>query len=223
MVDRPILFSAPMVRAILDGQKTQTRRVVKPQPLFNEPGCGFPLNNGATTVVDWKGLHTSLAGLLARCPYGQPGDRLWVRETVACGACAPSKPSEWSPSFWRREQGTPANPNGLWYAADDLAPERPITARGKWTPAIHMPRWASRILLEIVSVRVERLNDCSEADALAEGATPCANGWWFDGKPALAGSDPRGAYYCLWEHINGAGSWPANPWVWVVEFKRVQP
>lgn len=218
MVDRPILFSGPMVLALLDGQKTQTRRVMKPQPLFNAEGEGFPLSDGHTTTVDWKGMATSHDGLLRRSPYGSPGDRLWVRETVACGACAPTKPSHWSPAFWRREQGSPANPNGLWYAADSLAPERTITERGKWTPAIHMPRWASRILLEIVEVRVERLNDCSEADALAEGAQ----------HPSLvpivgAGWSSRDMYARLWEHINGKGSWSANPWVWVVEFKRVQP
>lgn len=233
MLERPILFSAPMVRAILDGQKTQTRRVVKPQPpkfvrhsvapqeLRGEPkkhtAPYFDAYNGGPHWCWWDEYDRQGAGWI-KCPYGKPGDRLWVRETVACGACAPGKPSHWSPAFWRREQGTPSNPNGLWYAADDLAPERPITARGKWTPAIHMPRWASRILLEIVSIRVERLNACSEADALAEGSQ----------HPSLvpivgAGWSSRDMYARLWEHINGEGSWSANPWVWVVEFKRAQP
>ena len=82
-----------------------------------------------------------------------------------------------------------------------------------------MPRWASRLTLDVTEIRVERLLDISEADAVAEGATPCANGAWFDQSPALAGSDARGAYYLLWESINGKGSWAANPWVWVVTFE----
>lgn len=223
--ERPILFSAPMVRAILDGQKTQTRRVVKPRgrnSLFAVEADGSPAWSDSYILDpgndEWR---------MRDCPYGQLGDRLWVRETVACGACAPGKPSHWSPSFWRREQGTPSNPNGLWYAADGLAPERPITERGKWTPAIHMPRWASRILLEIASVRVERLNDCSEADALAEGVRETSLGDLHMIGPDGCGALPRAAapplvlWEFLWRNINGDTSWEANPWVWVVEFKRI--
>lgn len=212
MVDRPILFSAPMVRAILDGQKTQTRRVVKPQPLFNEPGRGFPLSDGATTVVDWKGLNTSLSGLVARCPYGRPGDRLWVKETHRFDIAYDTlKPTEMDSHA------------AIWYEADRAVIGGGVP--GKIRVSLHMQRRFSRLLLEIVSIRVERLNDCSREDALAEGVREPSLGEWVDcgfGEVPRAQCAPETAYAALWEHINGAGSWSANPWVWVVEFKRVQ-
>lgn len=190
--ERPILFSAPMVRAILDGRKTQTRRVVKAEiPSWVKVWNG---HNGAEHFFfdreedDEAGMHWppyDEKGLL--CPYGQPGDRLWVRESF---------------SYYSHREG-------CWYWADgNIAAhdcERPIR------PSIHMPRWASRITLEVVSVRVERLQDISEQDAKAEGAEPaeCCHAHYH-------------GFRKLWESINGAGSWEANPWVWVVEFRRVQ-
>ncbi|MDP3219200.1 MAG: hypothetical protein Q8S73_34195 [Deltaproteobacteria bacterium] len=197
MKERPILFSAPMVRALLNGTKSQTRRVVK-QTLerlgdgdwyaFDHKGINYRVNARHTTVAAW-------AHLLQFCPYGQPGDRLWVRET-------------WTQEWMRPRQGAE-----VFYRADgEVAPEFE-----PWIPSIHMFRWASRILLEIVSVRVERLQDISEADALAEGVTvtPC--------KPSQAERMGRHAFRSLWEDINGntPAEWAANPWVWVVEFKQV--
>jgi hypothetical protein len=196
MKTRPILFSGAMVRALLAGTKTQTRRVMKPQPVWvAEPNVPF-----ATVDADPKGI--------IACPYGQPGDRLWVRENFsgphcmdAAHGCAAVPPGKWGVS------------SNIWYWADGN-PEF-----GDWTkprPSIHMPRWASRITLEIVSVRVERLQDISEADALDEGVT-------YNDIPNN-GLDPMRArtwYRGLWESINGPGSWDANPFVWVVEFKRV--
>lgn len=228
MRERPILFSAPMVRAILDGQKTQTRRLVKFPPgaaacdhrlcpsrwVGNEDGYHCAICGAGIRLARSK---SGVAGL--RCPYGAPGDRLWVREAS------------------RAEELALTGQDGVRYLADDAF--RPIENTpeaamkwldmfcygqstpgdgvriGKGVPSIHMPRWASRILLEIVSVRVERLNDCSEADARADGAE------YGYGEGATISY--RRMYELLWEHINGAGSWDANPFVWVVEFKRVQP
>lgn len=193
MITRPILFSGAMVRALLDGSKTQTRRAVKLQVQHDDSWVG-----------GWKIVHKRVTQALltfnqlggkplgsdaAICPYGQPGDRLWVRET-----------------FCDLDDGE------FEYRADGECDPNVVP---RWTPSIHMPRAASRILLEIASVRVERLQDISEGDAWAEGvdkaevlSMPCADG-------------ATAAYSALWQRINGAGSWEANPWVWVVEFKRV--
>jgi hypothetical protein len=184
---RPILFSAPMVRAILEGRKTQTRRVVNPQP------AGEWATPGRTA-----------------CPYGKPGDRLWVREAfMLVGGGDPGTPiyrANWSEDARRRGlQNIPANePKG-------------------WTPSIHMPRWVSRILLEVTGVRVEPLHDISQADAIAEGGPPSHPS--IDAVSREFGYDdfPRSWYAQLWEEINGADSWAANPWVWIVEFQRIQP
>lgn len=216
MIERPILFSEPMVRAILDGQKTQTRRVVKPQPPEfvrhsvapqelrgdpkKHPAPYFDAYNGGPHWCWWDEYDRQGDGWI-KCPYGKLGDGLWVKETFKPHSTfAHLKPSEIPDSK-------------IFYAADNsYAP-----SNTKWWPSLFMQRRFSRILLEIVSVRVERLNDCSEADALAEGSQ----------HPSLvpivgAGWSSRDMYARLWEHINGAGSWAANPWVWVVEFKRVQ-
>ncbi len=185
MKERPILFSAPMVRALLDGSKTQTRRVVKPTPEWI----------GQSGVLSYRGR----VGLPhALCPYGQPGDRLWVREThMDLGACY------------------------LYRADAEAEQERAIVApRQLWRPAIHMPRAASRITLEITGVRVERLQDISEDDALAEGCSSTAI-VHEDGED-YTGHYASEEYQVLWESINGPGSWDANPWVWVVEFKRLE-
>lgn len=195
-VARPILFSALMVRAILARTKTQTRRIVKPQPHWLDAEHGKLCSAGWA----WRGpadvprlRHFSEASSFANalrgfCPYGQPGSRLWVRET------------------WHTIDGERA-----FYRADyKHDPEGDREHGITWRPSIHMPRWASRITLEVTAVRVERLQDISEADARAEGITPLAN------HP----SDVA-AYRELWEQINGAGSWDANSWVWVVDFRRL--
>lgn len=208
MKERPILFSAPMVRAILAGTKTQTRRVVKPQPpkhtytvsVFHHPDprphfwawTHSPKRPDLANLSDW----------CAPCPYGQPGNRLWVRETHS------PQPDCWgSWDRWMRGEGGPGPV--IHYKASD-----PKAWVDCWRPSIHMPRWASRITLEIASVRVERLQDISRGDAMAEGC-PFPN--------MAAGPDPSDWYRELWNEINGPNSWAANPWVWVVEFKRVKP
>lgn len=215
MKERPILFSAPMVRALLDGSKTQTRRIAKAKDLARASADGVELWSGfmgwqlAEAVLADQSLSTNKD---TRCPHGQLGDRLWVREThrpifgQTCGLIAVDYL---------------ADPREKWERLGDQ-----IGTPTKWTPSIHMRREYSRIMLEVVSVRVERLNDCSEADAQAEGATLYApanhlshGGWSHDGYYVHASA--RESYERLWNAINGAGSWEANPWVWVVEFKRV--
>lgn len=198
--ERPILFSAPMVRAILAGQKTQTRRAVKPQAIT--PSL---LTEGA-----WKDAST---GKPVRCPYGEPGDRLWVREAFA--------------HYYHDNSEPPfRSPDDVAYKADEFKPDEYVY--GTWKPSIHMPRWASRILLEIVSVRVERLQDISESDCWEEGIEEVMHDFDELGQAQMAKrlgcciDDAKPLYAQLWESINGAGSWDANPWVWVVEFKRVE-
>lgn len=234
MRERPILFSAPMVRAILDGTKTQTRRVVKPKPpsdvleikSWHHPSARehhFAFKEGFNGCE----MHP-LYGPIT-CPYGQPLDRLWVRETWAAHWMYNDVP----PSAARSERCDLQRTDNRWFSADgNGGPSQhglePDGHRGRWRPSIHMPRWASRINLEITGVRVERLQDISEADAVAEGieraedffGCPC---WKCYGEDAdvVAPDDPVGSYQSLWESINGAGSWDANPWVWVVEFKPV--
>lgn len=194
-MERPIMFSAPMVRAILAGTKTQTRRVLK-QVQIRSAGMPEP---------EWRSVHTL-------CPYGQPGDRLWVRESWRAFAAFNRTPP----------RDITAGP--VWHEARDDVAFHP-TAYGTLRPSIHMPRWASRITLEVTGVRVERLQDISEADAIAEGIEHAAvPGWWrLYGRDTSGDMDrsPRVSYHSLWESINGPGSWDANPWVWVVEFKRV--
>lgn len=197
MKERPILMSAPMVRAILAGTKTQTRRVVKPQPRIL-----------AGELLCWKDDALTDDQMAACSPYGQPGDRLWVRETFSGPWCmeaqdgiAAAPPSKWGES------------SEIWYWADGEP------TYGDWTrprPSIHMPRWASRITLEVTGVRVERLQDISTSDAEAEG--------WPgpDAENSISSTYPIAWYSKLWEEINGPGSWTANPWVWVVEFKRLE-
>lgn len=207
MADKPILFSAPMVRAILDGAKTQTRRVVKwrgVKPGLNMAFSGLAANKGCH---DWfllsRGPGACWQDLSegTPCPYGEPGDRLWVRET------------------WR-ERDPDQDGRTLDYRADHEPGEDPCVV--PWRPSIHMPRWASRITLELIDVRVERLRDISQADALAEGISEFVGGWWckYDDDLQQAGATPQEGYLHLWERINGAGSWGVNPWVWVVEFRR---
>lgn len=173
MKERPILFSAPMVRAILDGRKTQTRRIMKPQP---EP-CGDGV----------------LRPLITECRYGYMGDRLWVRETFSDKGLPPGE------VYYRAT----AENDGL--TADEVANVR-------WKPSIHMPRWVSRITLEITHVRIERLMEISVEDAESEG--------WPgpDALNTIRNAYPIAWYADLWESINGPGSWEANPWVWVVTF-----
>lgn len=209
--ERPILFSAPMVRAILDGRKTVTRRPVK----------GLKTDNPVTTAADDSPMTCcwDCGGLVIRCPFGEPGNRLWVRETWYCDHFEVQKgpylqPADMHDLDQSREDGE------LVYAADELAPyeqEQPT-----WKPSIHMPRWACRILLEITDVRVERLQDITYEQAAAEGVHrgPLRE-WCASDEGGACHKYPIPAFRELWQSTGG--DWDANPWVWVVEFKRVQP
>jgi len=265
--ERPILFSAPMVRAILEGKKTQTRRVlnrilgVGPITEFgpsNTPGYDWNYRDKqmrwhdvmANGVLEPNGL------ILGRCPYGRPGGRLWVRET-------------WRPYGWRedgplsiqfkdmtieQERGREEDGYEDWYErmafqaseeceaagcgldGEDLYSwDRPEECPIKWRPSIHMPRWASRIDLEVVRVRVERLQGISEADAIAEGINEGPNGyyWGEDGSKNQCFVSPKFSFANLVNFVNNGPNWnmpghpkpiwDENPWVWVIEFKRIRP
>ena len=182
MTERPILFSAPMVRAVLDDSKTQTRRIVKPQLPFCQPhpGGGWMFTDANLTSEDVARYAIGAHGIL--CPYGQPGDRLWVRETWALLRGADSKEA-----YRGIPESKPTENNTMLgmvpvpiYAADgrrsDVVEPHFETHRPmRWKPSIHMPRWASRITLEVLGVRVERLQDISEEDILAEGVRISVN------------------------------------------------
>lgn len=206
MKERPILFQGAMVRALLAGTKTQTRRAINPQPDVGEGFGGsirlrFKTRDGRLLLdeaLESPKPHTYL-GL---CPYGQPGDRLWVKER---GWMAASR-TAFVPFAGNESTQAPRSPDGTPYRS--------------W-PSIHMPRWASRITLEIAGVRVERLQAINEADAAAEGVEEWGRGAL---SPDSQVADPSDKFRWLWDSINGAGParWDANPWVWVMEFKRCE-
>lgn len=252
--ERPILFSAPMVLAILSGSKTQTRRAMRAQPSEHHwqsiPGyelkrskivtinerCAVKFSHSIPQNREWD---TALDWLL--CPYGQPGDQLWVRE-------AWRTLKQWD-SMPPRDLG---EGSGLWFQADRTEEDARNIFAGKLRPGMFMPRWASRIQLEITGVRAERLQSISEADAMAEGcAADIPTVWWQGYKDCgdnmgwihqqAEGETPpawmiephrmaptpwldrsaRDHYRTLWASINGFESWDANPWVWVIEFRRI--
>lgn len=190
--ERPILFSGAMVRAILNGSKTVTRRPVKRLALkWLEDG--FDPN----FVADPEN---------SMCPYGNPGDRLWVRETWA-------RVGNVDPGYLTYRATYPSClPPGLENVPADLR-----DAGERWRPSIHMPRSACRILLEVTDVRIERLQEIDDYEAIAEGVKTCER----EIDPDFNGHSPAALFSGLWEMINGEGSWNANPWVWVVEFQRI--
>ena len=232
MRELPILFSAPMVRAILEGRKTVTRRIVKPQPPAGHSWAGWCVASTCRKEEGdavWSGGDQSIrltAPHRARCPYGQPGDRLWVRE-----AWQPDPPAD--DEAWDDHTDSYVTWSGCGSRIDGVpsalrTPEHCIYREGwdgfalKWRPGIHMPRWASRITLEVTGVRVERLQDISDDQALAEGIDNDMCRASIGNAPLKGGYLPTCAFSYLWEQINGAGSWDANPWVWVVEFKHIE-
>jgi hypothetical protein len=213
MKERPILFTGVMVRALLDGSKTQTRRACKPMNQWVEQECREVRAIDGAPHHFLKGATEPLEKL--RCPYGQPGDRLWVRETWTED---PEDDGTWAYTQYMGCKGSPLSDIPRKFQK----PEHCIYREGwdgsplVWRPSIHMPRWASRILLEIVSVRVERLQDIGVEEIEAEGVVTSDADIMQHGCRARVLDWQR-----LWESINGAGSWDANPWVWVVEFRRL--
>ncbi len=193
MKEHPILFNGEMVRAILEGRKTQTRRVIKKRV---HGGIMHYDQNRSAEPYWWDDC-----GVVHKCPYGKPGDRLWVRETHIIAT--PTDP--------------PSDKKDVWYRATPPA-FLPVKSY-PWRPSIHMPRWASRILLEVTDVRVERVQEITGKDARLEGAKRYSNNRLSNEQRYREG------FAQLWERINakrGFG-WDKNPWVWVVEFKRIEP
>lgn len=250
MTERPILFSAPMVRALLAGRKTQTRRVVKlpKKGEYVRPDMGgwTACTIGGDGSRERQGregpaqacVWNQTTGTTVACPYGVPGDRLWVKET-------------WADVNLMGGPGIAYRANGDVYdlmKEEDFLDERgafnydhPLLSfgqkglrfcvwssdliggvEGSWRSPLHMPRWASRLTLRISEIRAERLQDISDIDAVEEGVEQVGGQWGVAGIPTKPKATPEGAYRELWEHINGPGSWAANPWVWVVSF-QVEP
>ncbi|MBH2876110.1 hypothetical protein ACTVNX_16255 [Serratia nevei] len=216
MKERPVIFNSEMVRAILDGRKTQTRRTIAN---VGSDNC-IPLQK-PTKTKDGIYTHVMDAPGNGLCPFGQIGDRLWVRETFAILGNEDGCPIDWDGNLIKGDEKhaariykascwqEPGN-YGLW-----SIPDRDTQYEGTWRPSIHMPRWASRITLEITAVRVERLNDISEEDAKAEGVKAGVS-------PGHEHMMHQVAFSELWQSIYGAENWSANPWVWVIEFKHVE-
>ena len=232
MKERGILFSSAMVRSLLAGTKTQTRRVVKPHRgddafvlVGQEDGSWWPYRSpDGESMVMGDGCEYPF-----ECKYGRAGDKLWVREAwraaksldgfsptgiaekcLGAGYKTPWCPTQYEADQWR---------NGGW-SGFDTPPI--VTEPGRLRAGMHMPRWASRITLEIIEVRVERLQDISQADAMAEGAPPSHPSIDKVSREFGHPDFSRSWYAQLWEEINGPGSWEANPWVWCVSFKRVE-
>lgn len=227
----PILMNAAMVLAVLEGRKTQTRRIMNPQP---HPDF---LKRGVVSVTpQWphqNGVRWFMAdgcSQLVKCPYGQPGSRLWVRETW-CGKYDDNEQQVYnkdgnldSSCCWYRADGVEVRASD----GDGFARLRKDGSEASpWIPSIHMPRWASRLTLEVVAVRVERLKAITREDAKAEGITEhlsefAPGVYTEEAKDLWRNRTSVENFSYLWESINGPGSWDADPWVWVVEFKRVE-
>ncbi|MBZ7361706.1 hypothetical protein [Klebsiella grimontii] len=208
MIERGMIFNAEMVRAILDGRKTQTRRPVKFPVLDRNLGCELAGNELAGELSAESYLNSA---------FGKPGDRIWVRETFRVH----SRATDFATLVYK------ASVRNSWTEQTHRVPvsvcNKPATPE-KWTPSLHMPCWASRILLEITDVRVERLNAISENDAQAEGVGKLQGGFWQHYQPGWTQHQlsARGSFVTLWKSIYGEESWNSNPWVWVIEFKRIE-
>mgnify|MGYP001169649823 CR=1 FL=1 len=234
MREHPLLMQGPLVRATLEGRKTQTRRPIKcgcnqlhkggnPVKLFGDWSLSVPPHQYAGgDLYSWCGKRRPELGdwiekvqtdvddcLTSRvaCPLGKAGDRLWVRET------------------WTAAMHDPKGPADCLYRADDNRGVEDL-AEAKWTPSIHMPRWACRMFLPLVSVRVERVQDITEEDAKAEGVEPVlmrgigSYPEWM--RPTMQVGGHQKAFELLWKQIYGDALWDANPWVWVAEWDHVE-
>lgn len=224
MKERGMIFNSEMVRAILEGRKTQTRRMIKRVEGAVSFSPEWDINGEEIFVVLGEKDHTGMNPVLGAisCPFGSVGDRIWVRETFQ----GPLFDYDQMESYLE-DSSKFETPEFCQYAADGGPRPEYCDAddnlRHGWRPSIHMPRWASRITLEITGVRVERLNSISQEDAQAEGME--LTGW----RPTYSDPDSGGEVWTpydnfaqLWESIYGEESWKNNPWVWVIEFKRLE-
>ncbi|MEA3390594.1 MAG: hypothetical protein U9R64_15140 [Pseudomonadota bacterium] len=228
MADRPMLFSSPMVCALLEGRKAQTRRVLKLPGWAAKPPEFEEGEQGVAAIC-------AETGCFALLPTPQIGDRLWVKETwrVSPEACEGWNPDDARPTGWidyrarGSEERSAPNFDAVCRATFGKSGEIDWDCvPSDWRPSIFMPRWASRLTLNVTNVRVQRLNDCSEEDAIAEGiearGVGCLWGWidYLETNPNVTRhfADPRRSYASLWDHINGPGAWEANPWVVALSF-----
>lgn len=218
MKARPILFSSDMVRALLDGRKTQTRRVMKVQPScdgMQVATCVASTDKARVNKYHWVKMagngysYEHKDDEYFKCPFGKTGELLWVRETFCLEGSESYEPVPLIPHYRA--------------SLEDLNEGQPLNDdRIRWKPSIFMPKWASRITLEITNVRVERLQDISREDALAEGCAHPLEGMEMASyimQNADYVADEKTSFARLWQSINGVDSWEANPWVWVLEFK----
>ena len=229
MTERGMIFNGDMVRALLDGRKTQTRRIMAIQPEHSELGLRRVIDskNGRDngkyfwSQSDARGL--KMRSKVFGCPYGEVGDRIWVRETYQ----GPLFDYEHMESYLEDSSKFEKAQFCVYKADGKPAPEffdADDNLHYCWRPSIHMPRWASRILLEITDVRVERLNCITEESAQAEGVAKLREGFWKHYQPGWTQHQlsARGSFVALWKSIYGEESWQANPWVWVIEFKSIE-
>lgn len=260
MKERPILFSAPMIRAILEDRKTVTRRIIeKPTRFGMLSDLSAVVNILPAGAAEWWNLKATdgIVGAV-KCPYGQPGDRLWVRENWIYNGSVfhtgGGKPESYESVIQYPADGekrTVLRPGANLLSPPNQRKQRPDESNKEFNkylirffqvvrPSIHMPRWASRITLEVTGIKVERLQDITEDQAKAEGLTALTKDgalikYGIPDRDGLPGTDndgwpwqewntsPREAFKKLWESINGPGSWELNPWIWVISFKRVTP
>lgn len=225
MADHPIIYSAPMVRALLGGWKTQTRRIItasrgahaawlRPDYMARVPSMQMCTLTAELNGAAHAGKHGAQMehpgggpGGWVRCPFGKPGDRLWVRESL--------KRLD-DPGWVYRADG-----EAISMSREDPRVNAMIVwahhKDGDHAPSIHMPRWASRLTLVVTDIRAQRLQDISEEDAITEGMQPAPGGWW-SGAEGQSGTSPRAAFALLWNSLHARDYWGANPWVWALTF-----
>lgn len=219
ITERGMIFNGEMVRALLDGRKTQTRRIVKGTDSAVKFCKEWNINGEEVFVVLGEKDHTGMNPVLGAisCPFGAVGNRIWVREAFRVH----SRATDVATLVYK------ASERNSWTEQTHRVPvavcNKPATPE-KWTPSLHMPRWASRILLEITDVRVERLNAINEHDAQAEGVAKLRGGFWKHYQPGWTQHQlsASGSFVTLWKSIYGDESWNSNPWVWVIKFKRIE-
>ncbi|WP_411178240.1 hypothetical protein ACHQIY_15290 [Klebsiella pneumoniae] len=219
ITERGMIFNGEMVRALLDGRKTQTRRIVKGTDSAVKFCKEWNINGEEVFVVLGEKDHTGMNPVLGAisCPFGAVGNRIWEREAFRVR----SRATDVAILVYK------ASERNSWTEQTHRVPvavcNKPATPE-KWTPSLHMPRWASRILLEITDVRVERLNAINEHDAQAEGVAKLRGGFWKHYQPGWTQHQlsARGSFVTLWKSIYGDESWNSNPWVWVIKFKRIE-